>query len=138
MPVTVPPASVTMSAPAADVPRLEVLFPERLEPTGGHIAEIERRGAEPAHRPRLTEKRAEQAHQIGPCVCTSYGKPVTSSASSSVVGVGDLQRDAIEVGTSAALRGEQFAARRIVDRAHFGWPSISSASDEQKIGSPCA
>ena len=43
-----------------DVPRLEVLFPERVEAAGRDVAQIERRRPEPAHRARAAEERAEQ------------------------------------------------------------------------------
>ena len=32
-----------------DIPDIEIAFPESVEPSGGHIGEIKRRGAEPAH-----------------------------------------------------------------------------------------
>src|SRR5581483_12187766 len=49
---------------SGDVPRLEVCLPERVHPSRGHVAEIDRRRPEAAHRSRAADKLAEQADDL--------------------------------------------------------------------------
>ena len=50
--------------PAGDVPGIEPLFPEAVEPPGGDVAHVERGRPEPTHGARLREEAAEQPDHL--------------------------------------------------------------------------
>ena len=123
-----------------DVPRVERLLPEAVEPARRDVAEIEGRRAEPPHRARDRQELRRTARRAPPAsLLHVVGKPGAEQRIDQRRGRRHAQRRAVEPGAVAALGGEQLAPGRIVDRRRpTGTPSISSASDEQKIGRPCA
>src|SRR6476660_5517753 len=50
---------------AGNVPRFQIALPEPIEATRGDIAEIDRRGAQPADGARTPDEFAEQPHDLG-------------------------------------------------------------------------
>src|ERR1051325_90591 len=57
-----------------DVPRLELLLPERLEASGGDITEVQRGGAEAADGARAAKEVAEQLDQLAGLLVHRVGK----------------------------------------------------------------
>src|SRR5882672_3049568 len=57
-----------------DVPWLQVLLPERLEPARRHIAQVERGGPETAYRARAPEEVSEQGDQLAAFFVHVVGK----------------------------------------------------------------
>ena len=50
--------------PRGDVPRVEVLFPERIKPAGRDVAQVQRRRPQPPDRARLGEKRGKNGQLL--------------------------------------------------------------------------
>ena len=47
-----------------DVPRLQIALPEAVHPARRHVAQVDRRRPEAAHRPRLADEVAEQTDDL--------------------------------------------------------------------------
>src|SRR4030095_14800999 len=56
------------------VPRLQVLFPERLESAGGDVTQVERRGGKPRYGARTPEEISEERHKLSPLFVHVVGK----------------------------------------------------------------
>ena len=54
-----------------DVPRLEVLLPEAVEPARGDVAEVERGRPQPPHRARPPRNAPNSSTRSRVCLCTS-------------------------------------------------------------------
>ena len=63
-----------------DVPRLQVLLPEAVEPARGHVAEVERRRSQPAHGACPAEERPEHRDEIGGLLVDVVGKARSRAA----------------------------------------------------------
>ena len=72
--VTRPPASATISAPAATSQGLRSRLPEPVHPARRHVTEVDRRRSEPADGPRLADERAEQSDDLLDALVHVVGK----------------------------------------------------------------
>src|SRR5688572_27509974 len=108
--------------PRRNVPRLEVLFPEAVEPPGRDITEIDRRGAEAPDRACFAKERAEQADEIVALFVHVVRKTGDEQRVDQPARARHLQSHAVQVRAFTALRREQLASRRVVDGGRFRTP----------------
>ena len=97
---------------------MQALLPEAVEPARRQVAEVERRGAEPPHRPRLGHEGAEQPDHLVDRLVHVVGEPGAEHRVDQRRGRGDAQRGAVEPGPGAPLGREELLAQRVVDRRH--------------------
>src|SRR5687768_4349923 len=100
--------------PRGDVPRMELLFPEAVEPPGGDVTEVERGGAETPDGTRPTEEPAEDVHLVRLAFPDRVRKARAQQRIPEDSRARNPQRPAIDAGAAPALRGEEVFAERVV------------------------
>src|SRR6185437_10505095 len=94
----------------SDIPRLQMLLPERFEAAGGDIAEIERLGAEASHCACAAQEVPEQLDQFGPFLTHGVGKTGDEQRIDQRRRLRCAQRAPVEICALATLRREQLPA----------------------------
>jgi hypothetical protein len=102
---------------AGDVPGVEPLFPEAVEPPGGDVAHIERGRPEPAHGARLREEAAEQPEHLLELLLHRIGEARHEQRVNQSGGGRDADGLAVQERAASAYGREQLVACRIVHGA---------------------
>ena len=96
-----------------------MLFPERIEAAGGHVAQIERGRPETPHRARAAEECAKQLDEIVGALTHVVRETGDDHRVDQPAGDRDGQPVPIQASALVSLGGEQLAPRRIVDGTHL-------------------
>src|SRR6266851_767743 len=99
------------------VPGRKAHFPESVEPSRGHVGDVERRGARAAQAGGANRELAEHGEILIEALEIAKGETGADQRLAELHALGDTDAPLVQVGAAAASRGEQLVIRGIVDHA---------------------
>src|SRR5688572_17259566 len=101
------------------IPRLQIKFPEPIEPSGGYVTQIERCGAQPAHGARLRHEFPEETDKFWNPLLDVVGKACHEEGFHQYRLVRDMDRAPVQKCPNPALADKELFARGIVNCANY-------------------